>query len=453
MNINPHAPITRRNLLHFGGLSVLGSLMPNFLQPGSLKASTATPGVRPTTYIRPIGNSDPGISLILINMQGGMSHFDTFDPRGDNVDPLFKGPFERIPTTATGVYLTEPFQKLRRHMNKMVVVRNLYHNESGHPEATSLMLTGSTELAPGGDFYRESKEVAPVKELTEHLFAAGTPGSDYVVFHYAEPDVPENVSFFEKPMSGTNYSRVGAMYVPHNGSEFRNPFSGNFDLERFRERETLLDSFNSSFAPLASSAADRWSAVQRHARARLGGSLRNAFDLNREPAMLRDVYGRTPIGDGLLVTRRLVEAGVRVSVMDWGHFDHHYQIERHLKRLLPPFDQALSALIDDVEARGLKVVIAVVSEFGRTPRVNSQNGRDHHPHSNSMLLYENETGSTSPKGIAIGRTRDTDGEIIGEAFDASRLGATFMHKLQYGKFRIIGDNVRTNQRVDNPLPI
>jgi hypothetical protein len=431
--------------------------VPSFLQE-TAKANTPTqapPGVQ-GTYLRPLtrDGSDPGIALILINMQGGMSHFDTFDPRGESVDRIFKGPFDAIETSARGVYIAEPFQKLKDHMHKMVVVRNLYHNESNHSQATALMLTGSEELAAGsGDFYRDSANAAPVKQLTDHLFRTGIPGSDYIVFHYAEPLVPDNLFPFPTPFAGVNNDRVGSMYVTHDGTNYRNPFSGNFDEVRFREREGLLDGFNrGSTLSITSHQVQRWDAIQTHARSRLTGPLRHAFDLSREPAMIRDKYGRTPIGDGLLTCRKLVESGARVLIMDWGHFDQHYQLERHLRRLLPPFDKALSALIEDVEARGLKVVIGVVSEFGRTPRINNTNGRDHHPHSNSMLLYENETGSRTPKGIAIGRTRDTDGEIIGPASDARRLGDTFMHKLGYGKFHIRG-TVRTNDPAYNPLQI
>lgn len=143
------------------------------------------------------------------------------------------------------------------------------------------------------------------------------------------------------------------------------------------------------------------------------------------------------MGNQLLTARKLVEEGIRVVVAEHGHYDHHKDAEIHLSRLLPPFDQATSALHDDVMARGLNVVVVVVSEFGRTTRVNRDLGREHWPYSNSMLLF----GQGIPRGEVLGAVRP-NGEIFGQAsaLRADYLAETFLRMLGFERV-----NVRTGQ--------
>lgn len=442
--LSSHAPVTRRRFLHAGGISTLGLLFPGFLDKTASATTTNGPTVTQPHYIRPIagGARDPGKSLILIVLQGGASHFDTFDPRTPGTDSSIKGPFERIETSARGIYITEPFQRLSRLIDKVKVVRNLYHNDSGHPSATSLMLTGDPSVnPPASDFYTDSRYPSPLKELTTHLFNTGNPVSDYVVLHHAELPVPNNITPFEWPLSGTNARTQGTLYSSYNHQrqEFPNPFSGTLDPVRFRERETLLDAFNDSAFFPPSESATRFDALQRQARARLNGNLRHAFNLSTVPAPIRDKYGRNQFGDMLLMAKKLVEAGSRVVVVNVGHFDHHYIIGTHLGRLLPPLDRALSALIQEIEMLDLPIVGAVVSEFGRTPRVNSSQGRDHWPNSNSMLLF----GQGIEGGEIIGQTRN-DGIIQGNALDASLVGESLLRKIGFARY-VMRATVRTNE--------
>ncbi len=442
----PHT-VSRRDFLRIGSLAAAASLLPDFIQePAKVSAAPAAMGMN-SIYLRPInGNRDPGISLILIHLNGGMSHFDTFDPRSPSSPPEIRGPFSRIETNVRDVYLTEPFQHLSRCMDKVQVVRNLYHSDSGHPSALGLMLTGNPELirSQGDSFYWDSKHASPVLELSRHLTNSGNPSSDYIVTHYYEPPVPENIAPFTRPMSGTLHQQEGVFYVPYNNENgvFPNPFSGNIDVARLEEVFGLIDAFNSGPNTPQGESADRLGRVQNQARSRLTGDLRNAFNLENLPAEVRDRYGRNPIGDQLLLSRALVEAVSRIVVASTGHFDHHYQLERHMRRLLPQLDQSLAALIEDIHVRDLPVVVAVISEFGRTPRMNSSNGRDHWSYSNSMLL----AGRGIQGGRVIGEVRD-NGEInlnACQALDASKLGEELLHKIGWGRFRLRG-TVRTNE--------
>jgi hypothetical protein len=452
----PHVPLSRRRFLQVGGLAGLSLLFPAFIDKAS--ATTQPLNVQAPHYIAPItaNGRDPGTSLILIVLQGGASHFDTFDPREPNTDAQTKGPFDRISTNARGIYITEPFQRLSKLMDKVSVVRNLYHDNSDHTNATSLMFTGSPEKINQSDFYSDSRHTSPLTEFSEHLSRTGSSEIGYVVLHNNNGMLYQNRDgdVLERPFAGVNSRDQQTMFIPYTNGEYHSPFDGDTNLPRYRERRGLLvalESTSTTITPSESPAMDRFMTVRELAHSRLDGNFRTAFNLNLEPARVRDKYGRNPFGEGLLLARRMVQRGARVAVVTDGNYDHHTHIEQNLMRLLPRLDQGLSALIEEKEMLDLPIVIGVVSEFGRTPRLNNGSaafrfsttyppGRDHWSASNTMLL----AGEGIEGGQVIGETQN-NGSIRGNALDARLVGETLLNKIGFARYVMRG-TVRTNER-------
>lgn len=170
--------------------------------------------------------------------------------------------------------------------------------------------------------------------------------------------------------------------------------------------------------------ANRYQELFDGANSMLRRGLSNAFNLEREDPRVRDRFGRNPLGDSALLTKRMIEAGAKLILINDGFWDLHGNMKEYLDILIPRLDKAWSALFDELKDQA---IIVVASEFGRTPRVNNNNGRDHHPNSNSILI--------SGPGIepqVLGQTNNL-GDIIGndKALDASLLGATILRAAGY----------------------
>ena len=185
---------------------------------------------------------------------------------------------------------------------------------------------------------------------------------------------------------------------------------GGVDTNRFSRRRKLLNVVNSHFSEREKS--DSLDAVDTFYQRAYGlissEKARLAFDISKEDDKLRDAYGRNQAGQRMLMSRRLVEAGVRFVTMTYGGWDHHDGIEDKMKRLMPPFDQAFSTLINDLDQRGLleSTLVCVTSEFGRTPKINGTAGRDHWPKVFSSVM----AGGGLKRGIVHGASNATASE-------------------------------------------
>ncbi len=401
----------------------------------------------PETYMRSLDpkGRDPGYSLIAIHLQGGASQRETWDPLPDDADASLRGPFRRIRTSAKGVFISENLPLTAGIMDKAVVIRNLRHNNSGHPSASALMMTGNHEISRSGNgdsFYWDAKKSSPLLEITKQLQRTGAPNSRHYVLQYYEPMVDGNITPFIAPLAGSMHQQTSnvtySQHVPEVG--FLNPFGGQVDERRMSEIISLIRAFEEGSTLPDTPRVTQFVNVREDAISQMTGELRHAFDLFREPDRVRDMYGRNPFGEQFLISRRLIERGVRVAYDSTGHFDHHYNIETHSKRLFPQLDRALFALISDIEARGLPVVVAVFSEFGRTPRINGSQGRDHWPNSNSAFIYK----SQGRGGEVIGETRP-NGDIVGTPLDASYFGEYLANQIGWATCTMRG-SVQTSVR-------
>ncbi|MEO6594859.1 MAG: DUF1501 domain-containing protein [Planctomycetota bacterium] len=334
-------------------------------------------------------------ALILIWLDGGMSHLDTFDAKPE-ASPAIRGDLGSVRCAVDGVFVSEHLPELARRLDRCALLRSVTHGEGNHDRGSHLLLTGHrpspvlVHPALGAVFGHEPDAVLP----------------PYVA-------IPQAVEYagagFLPPMRGPFV--VG-------GDPGRADFAvRNLDADGGRVRvqatraqamRTVVDELDG--APRGAAEAQRDHFVAMATRLSEDAAARRWFDLAAEPAEQRARYGRHRLGQSCLLARRLVQGGVRtVLVTDTG-WDHHQQIKTALTYGFPPklqaLDQALSALLDDLRQQQLddSVLVCVASEFGRTPRLNPLGGRDHWPRAQSVLLY-----GAGIRPVVVGRT-DARGE-------------------------------------------
>ena len=357
----------RRDFLHVGALSALGLSLGGYLQSRAARADAKS-------FAHFEGKAK---SVIHIWLPGGWAQQETFDPK-----PLapgeYRGDMKPIDTSIVGVQFNELLAKTAQIADKITVVRSMTHGEAAHERGTHNMFTG----------YR------PSPALTFPSFGS-------VVSHEYGPraDLPPYVSIPNLPAPDAGAGYLGSAYGPFAiGSD---PADGNFtvrdlalpngvDANRFANRQRLRDAVGRHFQRLEGSEnlAAMDSFYQRAYALVSSQEARSAFDIKAEPDAIRDDYGRNAAGQRMLLARRLVEAGVRFVTLSYGGWDMHQKIGDNMRKTLPAFDQAYAALIRDLDQRGLlsSTLVMVSSEFGRTPRINNDAGRDHWPKVFSVLL-------------------------------------------------------------------
>lgn len=331
--------------------------------------------------------------VIQIFLHGGLSQLDSFDPKPEAPVEV-RGAFRAIETRLPGVRFSELCAQTASIADRLVVLRAMTHTEAAHERGVANMLTG----------YRPSPAIS-------------YPSFGAVLSHElgGRNDLPPHVCIpgVIVPELGTGY--LGSAHGPFSvGGE---PASKDFavrDLSpradlgaaRAERRRALLDALDGGFAAHASAAAsaDAVAATQAfYARAwqmLASDSARLAFRIELESAALRDRYGRSEIGQRLLLARRLVEAGVRYVAVHSTGWDHHQRLADSLRRQLPDVDRGFAALIGDLDERGLldRTLVLLTTEFGRTPRTNADAGRDHWPRVFSVLA----AGGGLVRGTVIG---------------------------------------------------
>lgn len=377
------AGLSRRELLQVGAASYLGMSLPGWL--AAAEQGAADP------------NSD--VSCILLFLWGGMPQLDTFDLKPRAPDSI-RSPFSGIATQVPGIQFCEHLPRLAAANKLFTVVRSATHRETEHPRAAHFMMTGNqvirgsewpnlgasvTRFAPQSQTPLGSVVIGPRLidfPITPTGQDGGFLGNSYAPFRVADPAAPLEKIAAMAPMT----------VLPTDRAERRRRIWNQVsDLQRNLESDQtgILDrSYRRALALATNQQTQR------------------AFDLRREPERLRDRYGRYPFGQGALMARRLVEAGVRFVQVNWRQhpinefgFDNHGDNFNRLKQVqLPQLDQTLSALLEDLAARGQleRTLVLVTGEFGRTPKINPAAGRDHWPFCFSYLI--------AGAGISGGRT-------------------------------------------------
>jgi len=362
--------ITRRELLRFGGLGALG-----------LGSALGSPALAAGG-----GGFGKARSLLFISLFGGPSHQDMWDMKPDAPAEV-RGEFKPIRTNVPGIEITEHLPKLAQMADRYALVRSVTHADNGHGSAMYAGFTGWPHPLPNTNpipdvadyptYGAVVSELRPPTRLVPPFVVVG--GTQFVCGN----QIPGQRAGFLGPAR-----EPFVVEQDPNAASFRVPelsLAPDFTTLRLDRRRSLLSAVERG-AALAErgAAAASMDAVQRRAFDLLGSAaVRGALDLSPEKAPLRDRYGRTTFGQSLLLGRRLIEAGIPCVSVNWsrgGPWDTHSANFPGLKNsLLPPFDQSFSALLADLSDRGLleSTLIVCTGEFGRTPKINPEGGRDH----------------------------------------------------------------------------
>jgi hypothetical protein len=381
----------RRDFLKIGAAGLFGLSLPQLLQlEAAAAAATAPPQGRRAT------------SVIMVWLGGGPATIDMWDLK-PGAPVGIRGEFRQIPTRAPGVQITEHLPRVARVMDRCTVVRSLAHTIPAHGPATVFMTTGNRPTP--------AVEYPGIGSLVTRLLPAAR-------------GVPPYVTFGE--MRGGSSGYLGTAYNPfivEGAPAGRGAAAGNlrvrgislpngFTLDQLDRRDELVRGFDARFREMdrSGSLTDGLDAFHRQALEILRSPrTRDAFNLHEESDRLRDRYGRSPFGQGALAARRLIDAGVRFVTLSLGGWDTHGQNFQALRtRLLPQLDQTLSALVEDLDDRGGldRTIVYCAGEFGRTPRINRNAGRDHWARSMAVLLagggfkHGYAHGSTDAQGMA-----------------------------------------------------
>ncbi len=351
--------------------------------------------------------------VIYLYMAGGMSHIDTFDPKPEAPREI-RGPVSAIPTNVDGIQLGECLPMLARHMDKVALVRSLSTKQGAHEQGKYLM---HTSYAPRGTITHPSTG-SWVSRLAQPLNDA----------------LPAYVL-----VGGGNRHPGGGFFEPQYGPlPIGDPKLGlqnvrrrkNTDEESFRRQLDLRRELNHDFDATyhqGHRSVRAYNEVYDSAVRMMRSKDLEAFDLSRENADTRAAYGNDRFGQGVLLARRLVERGVRYVEVEYGGFDWHADNFEQMEQKIPVLDQALASLLDDLSARGLldSTLVVVATEFGRTPKVKPNAGRDHFPKAFSCLL----AGGGIRGGQAHGATDAKASEVTENPVSAQDFNATIAFAL------------------------
>ncbi len=332
-------------------------------------------------------------SVIYFYLAGGMSHLDTFDPKSD---PSVMGATKAIKTNADGVQLTDYFPLLAKQMDKCAVIRSLTTKQGAHERGNYFMHTSYTPLAtirhPAMGSWAVRLGAKPTTTMPANILIGGGsnhPGAGFLESRYAPLPLGD-------PTRGVENSKLPV---------------GVTD-KILDDRLALTDKFDSAFRQrYPQKQVDGYTDFYRDAVKLMRGDDLKAFDLTLEKPEMRAAYGEKPVGQGALLARRLVQHGARFVEIYTNGWDTHADNFDRLEDLTEPLDKALSALLQDLAAQGLlkTTLVVVATEFGRTPKINGNSGRDHHPRVFSGLL----AGGGIKGGMAYGKS-DSQGFAVAE---------------------------------------
>ena len=423
--------VSRRDFLVAGALGELAFGLP--------AANRAAGGEQPrgdATFCR-------AKRALLLFLTGGPPQHDTWDMKPD-APANIRGELKPIATSVPGIQISELFPSLARRIDKLRIVRSVSHGDTVHTSAGYTMLTGSYHPKAN------SASAALIHPTPDDMPALGSwlararAQSDGLPF-VSLPEVIKdaNVNTFPGQDAGMLGQRFAPLQIDANDERtgFRVPpivLPVDLPLGRLADRRQLSRLLTEQCSGLVTSPLATSLSVHRERAAELLAStaLAQAFALDQEPESRRKAYGSHLFGQGCLLARRLLEAGVGLVTVYWHYegpddspvWDTHWNNFKHLReRLAPPTDQALSTLLDDLAARGLldDTLVVCLGEFGRSPRINGKAGRDHWPSVQSILL----AGAGIPGGTIYGAS-DRDGAYpLEKAILPPGLTATFLHLL------------------------
>ena len=392
----------RRDFLKAGVLGLFGlSLTDLFRLKAAASPTTQDTGAREPASHNTTENKGTAKSVILLWLGGGPSHLDMWDLKPEAPEEI-RGLFKPISTNVAGIQISEHMPKLAQHTDKLCIIRSMTSPEAAHERGTHYMMTGYQPL-PGFAVPGYGAVVSKLKEQRSAL-------PPYIA-------VPAPVAY-----GGGGF--LGASLAPF--SPGGNPANKNFKVrdlqpprgisfERVERRRSLRQAVDAAFKkyeagnPTAKAVDSFYTSAYNLMSS---SDARAAFDLKNEPVHLRDAYQRNSFGQSCLLARRLVEAGVNFVTVSNGGWDNHNSIFSTLPGKLSQFDRTVATLVDDLGNRGLleSTLVIAMGEFGRTPVINRNGGRDHHSRVFSIMLAGGGVqggqviGASDPNGIEPAET-------------------------------------------------
>ena len=374
--------LTRRDTLRIGALGAFGLTWSDVLRARALSAAPETPSVE---------------ACLFVNLAGGPSHLDTWDMKPDGPSET-RGPFASIDTQLAGLQVCEHLPKFAQIADRYCLLRGFSHSAGAHPQAQSYMSTGNR---PGPAVIYPSFGSVMMRERP------------------SRSDLPSYVAI---PVTEWNPGYLGDAFAPFKTS--RVPTAGQpfqvrgisladgVTLDQVRRRDELLSRVDRLFrdADAESPLLDALDQFGRQSHEMITSAhAQSAFDVSREPESIRNRFANDELGQSLLLSVRLIEHGVRFITVTNAGWDTHTDNFTGHQRLLGPLDSGLAALVPTLEEKGLleKTLVVVMGEFGRTPKINQNSGRDHYPRVGCSLL----TGGGVQTGQIIGGS-DAGGEAV-----------------------------------------
>jgi uncharacterized protein (DUF1501 family) len=394
---------SRRDFLNAGSLGYLGLTLSDYLAAADTSGS------------KPAGKAH---SVILFWLEGGPSHIDTWDPKTNSN-------FKPISTNVAGIQVSELLPRMAKRMDKFALVRSMHTRGNDHPQATHYAITGH-EVNPAMQFPSlgsiVTKEMGPRNAVPAHVlvpkwdrtrqyeehFRAAFLGGDYDPMCVPDPSKPGfEVTDLSLPKS-----------VSQDAVEGRSAFLKAVD----RRYRALNDT--AEHADMDAFTAQAWKMI-------LSPAVRDAFDLSKETEKTKERYGKDSVGQSVLLARRLVEAGSRFVTAAGYHgnsWDTHSDNDKgHRDRLAPTLDRSLTTLVEDLDERGLldTTLVVAMGEFGRTPMINPNLGRDHWPNCWSLAL----AGAGIKTGQVVGASDAKGHDVVDRVVTMGDLYATIYKAL------------------------
>jgi hypothetical protein len=429
--------VTRRDCLKLGLGGVFGAGLVDLLR---LSGQAAAPSASRTPHAQ---------SCILVWLDGGPTHYETFDPK-----PLapseVRGEFHPIATTIPGAHFSEHLPRLSGMADKFAVIRSIRHDQGNHGAGNHYMMTGAPPRIPVGcgafvsfhpslgsatAYFRGQQNALPPYFSMPRMSRSGGPnflGAKYAPF--VVPDDPNKDGF-----------RVRDVSLPR-----------ELETARFEDRRglrSLVDRLPRLNEPAAGDPVLAMDEYYEQGYSLVSSpEAQAAFDIHREEASVREAYGRNSFGQRALLARRLVEAGVPFITLYEGGWDHHRGLFDSCRKRLPNFDQTLAALLEDLAARGRleTTLVVVLGEFGRTPKINKDAGRDHWSNAMSVLM----AGGGTPGGLIVGATDPGGYSAVDRVLSPENFVSTVYAKLGIDPGQILyTPQGRPVHLVSDPTPI
>jgi uncharacterized protein DUF1501 len=424
--------VSRRDVLRAGALSLFGTWL-----------------TAPTRAAERPASGGRARSVVLFNLFGGPSHLDMFDLK-PSAPAEIRGEFRPIDSSLPGVQICEYLPRIARQMHRATLIRTLSHGYNSHnPYAVMTGFAGGNDRE---NYFSKPNDHPSMGAVCQYLGV----GRRDVPTHVCTPSHPGWSQGLRR--AGPYGGYLGSQYDPlitqcdpkleHEPKDFYDPVvargvphaplftpPSEVTVDRLRGRQSLLEQLDEQFLRIGSSkAVDVMHDHQRRAFDMLTSDrMRSAFDVEREPAQVRERYGDSLIGSSTLLARRLVEAGVTFVTVTTeatgsAHWDTHANNFKMLRNFnLPQFDRIFSALVDDLEERGLleTTLVVAMGDMGRTPRINRNAGRDHWPQCGFCLL----AGGGTKAGFVLGATDRTASSVVERPVSPGDIVATIYDRL------------------------